>query len=105
MLAAYLVHRKHEHRRDAGTIADHHADAELKQTIRVTLGRRILEECEAAARSEGFRRLALMSTLPGLPLYVAYGFEPLEEADVTMPDGVSIACVSMEKRVDPAAGR
>jgi GNAT superfamily N-acetyltransferase len=65
------------------------------------LGRRILEECEAAARLEGFHRLALMSTLPGLPLYLAYGFRPLSEADVTMPDGVAIACVSMEKPIDP----
>ena len=39
------------------------------------LGRRILEECEAAARREGFRQLALVATLPGLPLYLAYGFE------------------------------
>ena len=31
------------------------------------LGRRILEECKAAARREGFRRLALMATLPGTP--------------------------------------
>ena len=65
------------------------------------LGRRILEECEAAARREGFRRLALVSTLPGLPLYLAYGFRPLEEVEVAMPDGVMIPCVSMEKPIDP----
>jgi N-acetylglutamate synthase-like GNAT family acetyltransferase len=64
------------------------------------LGRRILEECEAAARKEGFRELYLVSTKPGLPLYLSYGFEPLEELDVTMPDGVAIECVSMEKRLD-----
>jgi GNAT superfamily N-acetyltransferase len=64
------------------------------------LGRRILEECETAARREGFRRLSLMSTMPGLPLYLAYGFEPLEDVEVTMPDGVKIACVSMEKPID-----
>ena len=44
------------------------------------LGRRILEECEAAARREGFRRLALLATLPGVPLYLACGFEPLDES-------------------------
>jgi GNAT superfamily N-acetyltransferase len=63
------------------------------------LGRRILEECEAAARREGFRRLALVATLPGLPLYLAYGFHALEEVDVTMPDGVTIPCVAMEKQI------
>ncbi len=63
------------------------------------LGRRILEACEAAAKREGFRRLALGATLSGLPLYLAYGFEPIEEFDVTMPDGVTIPCVAMEKPI------
>ncbi len=60
----------------------------------------LLEACEAAAKREGFVRLALMSTMPGLPLYLAYGFEPLGEVEVTMPDGVTIPCVSMEKAID-----
>ena len=64
------------------------------------LGRRILEACEDAARREGFTRMALVATLPGVPLYRAYGFEPVEEHDVTMPDGVSIPCVSMEKPIE-----
>src|SRR4029077_2521470 len=38
------------------------------------LGRRIVEECEAAAKREGFRQLALVATLAGLPLYLACGF-------------------------------
>ena len=65
----------------------------------VGLGRRILIECEMAARREGFTRLSLVATLPGLPLYLGYGFEALENLDVTMPDGVTIPCVAMEKRV------
>ena len=64
------------------------------------LGRRILEECEAAARREGFRQLALMATLPGVPLYLAYGFRSLAEVEITMPDGVTLACVSMEKPIE-----
>ena len=63
------------------------------------LGRRILDECEAAAGREGFRQLALVSTMPGLPLYLACGFEPLEEIEVTMPDGVTVAAVSMRKPI------
>src|SRR5262245_33461572 len=35
------------------------------------LGRRIIEACEEAALREGFTRLALGATLPGLPLYLA----------------------------------
>ena len=64
------------------------------------LGCRVLEECEAAARRDGFRQLALVSTMPGLPLYLAYGFRPLEEVEVEMPGGVTIPCVSMEKQID-----
>ena len=64
------------------------------------LGRRILEECEAAAKLEGFTRLSLVATLPGLPLYLAYGFEALEDVDVMMPDGVVIPCVAMDKPID-----
>ena len=64
------------------------------------LGRRILEACEDAARSEGFTRLALVATLPGLPLYLAYGFRRLDDVDVVMPDGVVIPCVSMDKAID-----
>ena len=63
------------------------------------LGRRILEACEDAARREGFRKLALGATMSGLPLYAAYGFEPIEEFEVTLPDGVALECVAMEKPI------
>jgi len=39
------------------------------------VGRRILALCEGAARSEGFRRVELMATLAGVPLYRACGYE------------------------------
>jgi GNAT superfamily N-acetyltransferase len=65
------------------------------------LGRRILEECEAAAAREGFGQLILTATLPGLPLYLAYGFERTADVEVTMPDGVAIDCVLMEKPIVP----
>jgi GNAT superfamily N-acetyltransferase len=64
------------------------------------LGRRILEECEEAARREGFRRLGLLATLAGVPLYLAYGFKPLEESEIALEDGVKLECVSMEKPID-----
>jgi GNAT superfamily N-acetyltransferase len=68
------------------------------------LGRRILEACESAARSEGFRELYLVATLAGLPLYRAYGFRELERMEVTTPDGVALACVSMDKAIDRPNG-
>jgi GNAT superfamily N-acetyltransferase len=64
------------------------------------LGTRILQACEAAARLEGFQTLALMATLPGLPLYERYGFEVLERVDIPMPNGVTIGGVRMQKPID-----
>ena len=61
------------------------------------LGTRILEECEAAARAEGFSKLTLMATLPGLQLYRAWGFETLEDVDIPLEDGTLVAGVRMEK--------
>jgi len=63
------------------------------------LGRRIIEACEEAARREGFSRMALSATLPGVPLYQACGFEPLEEVDTVLVDGVRLRCVTMEKPI------
>jgi GNAT superfamily N-acetyltransferase len=64
------------------------------------LGTRILEACEAAAKAEGFRRLTLWATLPGFMLYERYGFEALRRDSITLPDGVTIECVEMEKPID-----
>ena len=63
------------------------------------LGRAILDACERAARAEGFRTLALMATLPGEPLYRAFGFRELERTLITMPDGVLIDGVAMERPI------
>jgi GNAT superfamily N-acetyltransferase len=63
------------------------------------LGRAILESCERAARAEGFTMLSLMATLPGEPLYRAYGFRELERTLLRMPDGVTIEGVAMERAV------
>jgi GNAT superfamily N-acetyltransferase len=63
------------------------------------LGRAILDSCERAARAEGFTRLVLGATLPGEPLYRAFGFREVERIAVTMPDGVSVEVVAMERAI------
>jgi GNAT superfamily N-acetyltransferase len=63
------------------------------------LGRAILSSCERAARAEGFRNLVLGATLPGEPLYRSFGFREVERFTLTMPDGVSVECVAMERPV------
>lgn len=67
------------------------------------LGREILESCERAARAEGFTRLALFATLPGVPLYRAFGFREVERRWPATPDGVTIEGVAMERPIDPLA--
>jgi len=59
------------------------------------LGRRMLEHCAAAARAAGFHRLELMATLPGVPLYSAMGFMPIEPTTTVLPDGVELPMVRM----------
>jgi len=66
------------------------------------LGRAILQAGHDAARAEGFRRLDLGATLPGVALYQAFGFREIEPFVVTMPDGVTLDAVVMERAVDPA---
>lgn len=64
------------------------------------LGRAILQAGHDAARSEGFQRLDLAATLPGVPLYRAFGFREVERFVVTLPDGVSLDGVAMERPID-----
>ena len=62
------------------------------------LGRQILEASEAAARQMGFRRMDLVATLPGIPLYRAYGYEPTAPIeDIVLTDGVRLPCQAMSK--------
>jgi GNAT superfamily N-acetyltransferase len=67
------------------------------------LGRAILDACERAARAEGFTKLVLGATLPGEPLYRAFGFCEIERFTVAMPDGVSVEAVAMERPIEPVA--
>jgi GNAT superfamily N-acetyltransferase len=62
------------------------------------VGRLVLSLCEAAAAAEGFRRLELMATLAGEPLYAAYGFAAVEHVS-ERTTGTSIPLVRMMKPV------
>ena len=68
-------------------------------------GSRILDASTAAARAEGFRDLALVATLPGVRLYEHYGFRPVHDHEVVLPDGLTVAAVAMEMAIpDPSGG-
>jgi GNAT superfamily N-acetyltransferase len=63
------------------------------------VGRLILSLCEDAARAEGFRRLELMGTLSGRPLYEAYGFAAIEEI-IDSRGGAPVPLVRMGKAIE-----
>jgi GNAT superfamily N-acetyltransferase len=64
--------------------------------MRKGVGRLILGLCEEAAMAEGFRRVELMATLAGEPLYRACGYEPLESVTDDR-GGVAVPLVRMGK--------
>jgi GNAT superfamily N-acetyltransferase len=87
---------------DPGTDAAHiRAMFVRPDRTRRGLGRAILEASHDAARCEGFQRLDLMATLPGVPLYRAFGFRDVEAVVLTMPDGVTMNAIAMERPIDP----
>lgn len=63
------------------------------------LGRLLLDTCRAAARREGFTALELGSTLPGVALYKAYGFDEIERLAQTMPGGLTFPLVRMRMAI------
>ena len=60
------------------------------------VGRLILSLCEAAARSEGFSRMELMSTMAGEPLYSRFGYQQVERVTDNR-GGVPVPLVRMSK--------
>jgi len=67
------------------------------------VGRLILQACEDAAREEGFSQLELMATMSGRPLYIAYGFEPIEDLTDDR-GGEPVPLTRMAKPITPASG-
>ncbi len=63
------------------------------------LGTMILEECERAAKADGFTRLELMATLPGEKLYRTYGFIAGESIQHDMGQDGLITFVPMSKAI------
>jgi GNAT superfamily N-acetyltransferase len=61
---------------------------------------RLMHACMAAARAAGFRALELGATLPGVPLYLAFGFRELERLDVAMPGGEALPIVRMGRALE-----
>src|SRR3984885_14718213 len=62
-------------------------------------GRYLIDVCENAAKANGFSRIEMGATLPGVPLYAAVGYEAVERIDTTLPDGEVLGIVRMGKNL------
>lgn len=65
------------------------------------IGRAILLACENEARAYGFRSVELMSTLPGIPLYKACGYQGDQSFEIELCDGVRLELLRMRKGLEP----
>ena len=62
------------------------------------VGRLILSRCETAAAREGFRRVELMSTMAGVPFYLACGYQ-MHERIADDRGGAPVPLVRMTKEL------
>jgi N-acetylglutamate synthase-like GNAT family acetyltransferase len=69
------------------------------------IARAILARCEAEAKAAGFQSLELMSTLPGIKLYRASGYEEFDRVELDVGEGLTIGLVPMRKRLSPEVMR
>jgi GNAT superfamily N-acetyltransferase len=63
------------------------------------IGSRLMEACERAAQEAYFTRLELVATLPGEPLYKAFGYAVTERFDIGLPEGVTLPVARMGKQI------
>lgn len=72
---------------------------------RLGIGSRLLRASEEAAQRAGFRRLELISTLTGAPLYAARGWRSHEHVEIPLPNGEVYPAIRMTKTVGGASGQ
>ena len=63
------------------------------------LGRLLLRHCTDAAAAGGFRVLELAATMPGVPLYLACGFEVVEPFQITLPGPIQVPLARMRRQL------
>lgn len=63
------------------------------------VGRLLLALCEDTARNAGFKRVELMATAAGMPLYTAAGYVPAAEPQAPKIGDVSVPLLRMSKQL------
>jgi GNAT superfamily N-acetyltransferase len=68
------------------------------------IGTELLRNCEGAARAAGFKKVELVATLPGQPLYSARGYRTIEPFEIEMVGGLQLPAFRMGKNLDYRRG-
>jgi N-acetylglutamate synthase-like GNAT family acetyltransferase len=95
----------HSPRKDDSLLDPAHEAARVRaffvhpEFARRGLGSLLLHTCESAVREAGFARAELTSTLTGIPLYEARGFEARERMELPLANGATLPVVRMEKEL------
>jgi len=55
--------------------------------------------CEHAIIAAGFRRVDIVATLAGEPLYTSFGYAVVERYEITMTGGLSLPVVRMTRSI------
>jgi N-acetylglutamate synthase-like GNAT family acetyltransferase len=61
------------------------------------IGRAFMTSSEAAIRAVGFRRVEIVATLAGEPLYASHGYCVVERLEIPMTGGLTLPAVRMAK--------
>lgn len=70
------------------------------EKARQGLGKMLIEACEEAALNNGFKKIEMGATLPGVPFYKIMGYTELEEIKIQFPDGETLPIVRMGKNIN-----
>ncbi|HJP62736.1 MAG TPA: GNAT family N-acetyltransferase [Mucilaginibacter sp.] len=61
------------------------------------VGQLLINACEQAAIANGFNRMEMGATLPGVPFYAKMGYTEMEQIKLPLPDGEEMGIVKMGK--------
>ncbi len=64
------------------------------------IGSALVRACEQAALCRGFHEIEMASTLTGVALYSAHGYNEVERIDVPLENGFTLAVVRMAKAIE-----
>ncbi len=69
------------------------------EKARLGVGRMLINACEQAAIDNGFSKMEMGATLPGVPFYAKMGYQELNKIDLPLPDGEIMCVTGMGKQL------